>query len=72
MIGPTTYACEAPGCRLTRTPTNHWFAVRVMSGSLVIHTWGHAETLGLLEECRHYCGQTHALQFVSAEMGRGL
>ena len=65
----TAPKCDTPGCGKTRTTVNHWFAVRKTLG-LTIYKWDDAEGLGLLDECKHFCGQTHALQFVSSEMGK--
>ena len=70
MIGPAPIICEAPGCTLVRTPTKHWFAVRVLeSGKIEVYPWEVAVAAKVLRKTSHFCGQTHALQFVSAKMG---
>jgi hypothetical protein len=70
VIVPQTAKCDLAGCGRERTATNHWFAVSVKSGAIVIRSWETAEELGVLSESAHFCGQTHALQFVSAEIGK--
>lgn len=71
MIIPERFRCDAPGCGLERSETNHWHAVRKMDHGVLIQTWEQAEKDGRLgdSEFRHFCGQTHALQYVSSLMG---
>ena len=71
MIGLPPYECDAPGCSQTRTDTNHWFAIRVYSqGKTEIYVWERAEQDGVLADSKHFCGQTHALQFLSQVLGQ--
>ena len=70
MIGPAPILCEAPGCTQTRTATNHWFAVRSKPGGRIeIYPWDAAVAAKIVRRSHHFCGQTHALQFVSSEIG---
>ena len=70
MIVPQQFKCDLPGCGKDRTAANHWFAVRAFNwGKTEIYTWDRAVADGVLEDCQHFCGPAHALQFVSAEMG---
>lgn len=73
MIVPQQYTCDTPGCTQTRTETNHWFAVYLGRSrhKIEIHTWESAIAEDRLDDPNtyHFCGQTHALQFVSNEMG---
>ena len=64
------HKCDTPGCSAVHTESNHWWAVRSYNwGKTELYTWERAEKDGVLEDSKHFCGQTHALQFVSSEMG---
>lgn len=67
----STHACGTPGCGLVHTESNHWFLVRVMDDHSELWKWEDAESADLLSDltAHHFCGQTHALQFLSSEMG---
>lgn len=67
MIVPLTYKCDT--CGAERTETNHWFAVQVELHGIYVFTWKQATEANRLERSHHFCGKTHALQFVSSEMG---
>jgi hypothetical protein len=70
VIGPPPITCESPGCNQVRTACNHWYAVRVIPGrKFEIWKWEAAVAAKMITRCAHFCGQTHALQFVSSEMG---
>ena len=64
--------CDTTGCLLERTATNHWFVVRLLDDHKELWEWEKAEAKGFLNEATayHFCGQTHALQFVSQTIGR--
>ena len=69
MIIPQRYVCDTVGCGAVHTEANGWYAVQVERHGLYIFTWEQAAKNQRLERSYHFCGQTHALQFVSAEMG---
>ena len=70
MIGPPPIICEATGCGRMRTETNHWYAVRTKPGGKIeVWPWDAAVASKVVKQTHHFCGQTHALQFVSSEMG---
>lgn len=60
--------CDSPKCEATRREVNHWFAVTELPNGLLFQTWDQAAADGNLERSKHFCGQTHALQFVSERM----
>jgi hypothetical protein len=68
MIIPERFRCDAPGCGMERTPTNHWWLV-MNQGHVRIYRWEDAEADHVLDCGKHFCGQTHALQYVSSLMG---
>lgn len=73
MIVPQRYICEAKGCGAVHSESNRWWVVSTRLGCLSLYRWETAEEVGLLndEHSHHFCGQNHALQFVSSEMGDG-
>ena len=68
----STYACDKPGCSLTRGSANHWAIVRIMDNHLEFWRWDRAADAGLLDDSasRHFCGPAHALSFVSTALGQ--
>jgi hypothetical protein len=63
--------CDLPGCKRVRSETNHWWAVHVSDGkSISIYWWDYAaQSPAAVAQTKHFCGQAHALQYVSASMG---
>jgi len=70
VIVPQQFKCDLPGCGKDRTAANHWVAVRASTAGLMIYwNWDYAVADGVLDDCRHFCGPAHALQFISSAVG---
>ena len=72
---PNPYVCDKDGCGAIKRDVNHWWVVTYSNGDYLfqIMTWerGKVEQLIDLEGfTHHFCGQPHALEFVSEIMGR--
>lgn len=67
----STPTCDTLGCTKTHTASNGWWVVRVVDFYKELWKWEDAEAVGVLKGPKtfHFCGQTHALQFLSSEMG---
>jgi len=63
------HKCDTPGCTATHGEANNWWAVDSMGRVIHLYPWADARRDEVLDDCKHFCGQTHALQFVSSEMG---
>jgi hypothetical protein len=70
MIVPQQFRCDTPGCTATHSESNRWFAIRQFGRRTELYSWEDAISEGVLAESSHFCGQTHALQFVSSLMGK--
>jgi hypothetical protein len=66
------YHCDLPGCEAIKGPVNHWWLVDVKgNGVISIYPWELPQSVGYHDQegVKHFCGQAHALQFVSSIMG---
>lgn len=59
MIHSGAVTCDV--CGVAKQSTNHWWAVLVLTGSVVIEPWEIAEGKGHLKKptTHHLCGQGH-------------
>lgn len=62
--------CDTVGCGMEHTDSNHWWVVRIMDKHWQLWKWEDAVTKPWFASSSHFCGQTHALQFISSEMGK--
>jgi len=66
------YRCDLTGCEAIKGPVNHWWLVSVYENALISISpweWDKNGDYHDQEGTKHFCGQAHALQFVSSIMG---
>ena len=70
-----SFQCDHPGCAQIRTPSNHWFAVfpayvdSIETPKTVFCAFDPAE-YDLYLNMKVFCGETHALHYISAELSK--
>lgn len=70
MMIPEQYHCDSPGCKAVHTETNHWWGVVYYNErhEIAVRPWENC-TPFFLASGKHFCGQSHALQYLSSIMG---
>ena len=58
------YECDAVGCKVVRTETNHWLVVFSDQTGVHIYPWDKAPKRAM-KDGQRFCGITHTMLYVS-------